>query len=557
MRACIQFNDMNDLYFTEPVHVLTADALEDVKSVIEQAERWSMTHYVVGYLNYEAAEAFSAFMAVKETDCYAKFYVFESTVLPFDKPMHQPVKFAFTETRETIEENIRAIKERIRQGDTYQVNYTTRLTAHADVDAYALYCQLTARSNGGYCAFIEDGEHAIISISPELFFKYDRDSRMITTKPMKGTLARHHDTAQDRMNFEQLRHSGKDQAENVMIVDLLRNDLSRIAEKNSVHVPALFSIETYPTVYQMTSVVEAVVEHAKSLYDMLAALFPCGSITGAPKISTMSIIESLEKRRGIYCGTIGILTSDSAIFNVPIRTIEKRGSDMVYGVGGGITIDSDPALEFEEMVMKTRILHQLAPYRDFHLIETMRLDPSGIRRASYHQQRLMRSLQHFGFVYDQTLIDALFREKGEGCYRLAVHDGYISAMKIPLSAVAQAQAVLLPMEETELDWLQHKTSHRSQYQTADGFLALYYNRDNLLTEFNIGNLVYSYNDALYTPAVLGQLPGCMQQELLAANQVTRRDLHIDELAHVDQLWMINSLREWVSVEICKQNMEMF
>ncbi|WJP98276.1 aminodeoxychorismate synthase component I [Macrococcus bovicus] len=558
MRACMQFKEFGTLYFENPLQILTAYTLDDVKSVIDVAEEWSRTHYVVGYLNYEAAGAFSPLMAVKEADCYAKFYVFNEPVAPFEKAvLEQPVKFAFTETKEMIEDHIREIKERIKLGDTYQVNYTTRLKAAADVDAYALYLKLTEMSNGGYCAFIEEGDHAIISISPELFFKYDRASRVIQTKPMKGTLARHPDPEQDRKNFEQLQSSEKDRAENVMIVDLLRNDLSRIAMRNSVQVPALFDIEAYPTVYQMTSTVEAVIKPAHTLFDVLKALFPCGSITGAPKISTMTIIDELESERGIYCGTIGILTPEQAVFNVPIRTIEKKNNQLVYGVGGGITIDSDETAEFNEMVMKTHILRQLAPYSDFNLIETMRLDPTGIRRREFHYKRLLNSLEHFNFAFDRELLQHIFSRQGTGSYRLSVYDGYISAVNRPLPARTFTQALLTPMKEVPIERLQHKTSERDHYTSADGFLSLYYNENNYLTEFNIGNLVYALDGALYTPRSEDQLPGCMQAELLADKRIKRRDLHIDELDSVDQLWMINSLREWVKVELYQQNVAKF
>ncbi|ULG74757.1 aminodeoxychorismate synthase component I [Macrococcus brunensis] len=558
MRACIQFKEFDTLYFEEPLQVLTANTLDEVKPVIDAAEKWSKANYVVGYLNYEAAKAFSPLMAVKEADCYAKFYVFSEPARPFEKSvLRQPVKFAFTETKEMIEDHIREIKERIRLGDTYQVNYTTRLKATADVDAYALYLKLTEVSNGGYCAFIEEEDHAIISISPELFFKYDRASRVIQTKPMKGTLSRHQDPLQDKRNFEQLKSSEKDQAENVMIVDLLRNDLSRIAEKNSVQVPALFDIEAYPTVYQMTSTVEAVIKKSHTLYDVLKALFPCGSITGAPKISTMNIINGLESARGIYCGTIGILTPEQAVFNVPIRTIEKKNNQLLYGVGGGMTIDSDETAEFNEMVMKTHILRQLAHYSEFNLIETMRLDATGIRRREYHFNRLLKSLTHFDFAYDSHLLQRIFEQQGDGSLRIAAYDGYISVTKRPLPTKIIDKALLTPMEEVSLERLQHKTSQRNHYTSADGFLSLYYNKNNYLTEFNIGNLVYSLDGTLYTPALEDQLPGSMQAELLATHQIKRRDLHLNELDSVEQFWMINSLREWVKVELCKQNVAKF
>ncbi|KIX91696.1 aminobenzoate synthetase [Staphylococcus microti] len=356
--------------FDQPHVSHVAYTLAEVGRVVTEAEKLqSEGYYVALYLPYEVAPYYNAqFKTYTPVDgIYAACYAFESPVeieeINTVKAAEQaPMPaFNFAETKETITENVRTIQREIVDGWTYQVNYTTRLEARATAPIHVLYDALTQQANGNYTALLETDELKVASISPELFFQvgsFADAGRTVMSKPMKGTMPRGVTHAEDQANYKALQQSAKDRAENIMIVDLLRNDIARIARQGTVRVGPLCAIETYPTVYQMTTMVLGTITRQTTLNDLLGALFPCGSITGAPKVHTMSIIHRLEPTpRHCYCGTIGLLRPEgNAVFNVPIRTVQQFGERFVYGVGAGITIDSDPEQEYIEFHDKTRIL---------------------------------------------------------------------------------------------------------------------------------------------------------------------------------------------------------
>lgn len=357
--------------FTNSIEQRLAYQLQDVGDVVNFAEtKQKMGYYVALYLSYEAASYFNPEMAtvsISECNLYAAAYVFESydmTEPPKYEGHSQRCNFQFQLSHTTMMDHIKSVQQAIIEGNTYQVNYTTRLIDDIHYPIAALYEILLKGNNGFYSALIDTSELKVASISPELFFQrgpFKDDEDVIVSKPMKGTIARGRTHEEDRRNLETLRHSAKDKAENVMIVDLLRNDIGRIAQSGSVHVYQLFNIEAYTTVYQMTTMVTGKVNHTMSLVNVLKALFPCGSITGAPKLNTMKYIKALEQTpRYIYCGSIGLLLPNGkSIFNVPIRTIQYINDKAVYGVGAGITIDSNPELEIQEFKDKTCILERL------------------------------------------------------------------------------------------------------------------------------------------------------------------------------------------------------
>lgn len=355
--------------FDQPVYYQLAHTLSDVGNVVDCAETYQKEgYYVALYLPYEAASFYNDnFETYEPADgLYAAFYA-------FDQPVTEAVSvegayemtiptFTCTNTQEEIKQHIRTIHKEITEGWTYQVNYTTRFESHQVVPISRLYAYLTQKGNGHYTVLMDTEVLQIASISPELFFQvgqFDTDQqRTIVSKPMKGTMPRGKTKAEDDHHFNMLKQSAKDQAENVMIVDLLRNDIARIAQTGTVKVDHLFNIETYDTVFQMTTMVSGKIDKTISYNQLFTALFPCGSITGAPKINTMRIIHRLENTpRHSYCGTIGLLhPNGNAVFNVPIRTLQQINDKMVYGVGAGITIDSDPQAEYEEFLTKTKIL---------------------------------------------------------------------------------------------------------------------------------------------------------------------------------------------------------
>lgn len=360
------------LRFDQYISKSIAYSLEEVGEVIQFAEeQQTKGHYVALYLTYESAPFFNNQLETYhliEKEVYAAAYAFNQPLNSDNNKdniqYHSVHHFQFQESDEQMRRKIIKIQEAITEGDTYQVNYTTRLSSKVHYPISMLYTYLTHNNNGGYTALLDTEEVKVASISPELFFQkgtFNDKANVIVSKPMKGTMPRGKTSVEDQLNYEKLMYSHKDRAENVMIVDLLRNDMSRISKTGTIEVYKLFFIETYQTVYQMTSMVTGQLEDAISLHSILTAMFPCGSITGAPKQSTMTYIKHLETSpRYIYCDTIGLLLpDDKMIFNIPIRTVEYRNNMALYGVGAGITIDSVPLNEIQEFRDKTKILEEL------------------------------------------------------------------------------------------------------------------------------------------------------------------------------------------------------
>ncbi|EOD7583861.1 TPA: chorismate-binding protein [Staphylococcus aureus] len=352
-----------------------ATKLADVGEVIHFAQaQQRQGRYVSLYLSYEAAKYFNHVMcthSLAKDDIYAVAYSFEKAESINSTYEHQTSyvskhHFSFVESSEVMMTNIKRVQQAIVEGETYQVNYTARLTDNIYYPISTLYERLTQFSNGNYTALLQTDEIQVSSISPELFFQkgqFNNVDNVIISKPMKGTMPRGKTEAEDQQYYKTLQTSSKDRAENVMIVDLLRNDIGRISQSGSIKVYKLFFIEAYKTVFQMTSMVSGTLKTNTDLTQILTSLFPCGSITGAPKLNTMKYIKQFESSpRGIYCGAIGLLLpteDDKMIFNIPIRTIEYKYGQAIYGVGAGITIDSKPKDEVNEFYAKTKILEML------------------------------------------------------------------------------------------------------------------------------------------------------------------------------------------------------
>lgn len=357
--------------FKECLSKKIAYQMQNVGEVIRFAElHQSKGKYVALYLPYEAASYFNNQLATitpKGIFVYAAAYVFESVHDDLNEQAvayQRKYNFKFQYRHARMIDHIKQVQKAIVEGNTYQVNYTTRLSDDVKGPISELYHVLQGGNHGHYSALIDTKEVQIASLSPELFFQFGpfkNQSNIVLSKPMKGTIARGETESEDKAHFEKLKNSTKDRAENVMIVDLLRNDISRVANNGTVKVYQPFHIERYQTVYQMTSMVTGQLANHVSLAQVLEAIFPCGSITGAPKVNTMKYIKQLEQTpRNGYCGTIGLLLPDGkAIFNVPIRTIQYINGKAVYGVGAGITIDSNPESEVQEFIDKTKILERL------------------------------------------------------------------------------------------------------------------------------------------------------------------------------------------------------
>ncbi len=350
---------IDTLAFEAPLETITADHLGEVINVLDFAERHSRAgSYVLVMISYEAAPAFDSALSVHESNgfplAYAAVYAGPSEAAEtFSKVSSNPWTPAVS--KHEYHGSVARIRELITAGDTYQVNYSFPLTSTFSGNSLAWYRQLRP---GKHSAYVDLGRYKVLSLSPELFF--ERRGDHVTTRPMKGTVQRGRTEVEDEELARWLQTSAKNRAENVMIVDLLRNDLGKVSVPGSVHVSSLFDLERFETVWQMTSTVEAALRSGTGLAELMGALFPCGSVTGAPKIRTMQIIRELERfSRGAYTGTIGLLRpGGDCTFNVAIRTVvlDSETGVATCSVGGGITIDSTAADEYQECLVKSRFL---------------------------------------------------------------------------------------------------------------------------------------------------------------------------------------------------------
>ncbi|SFM39614.1 para-aminobenzoate synthetase / 4-amino-4-deoxychorismate lyase [Gracilibacillus orientalis] len=565
----LQFNFQHTVrQFTNPIKVWNTNSMNEIPIIFEELEQFlDNGYYIAGFVSYEAAPAFDPSYHVHEHNKLPLIWL-AAYEKPADNTNHLEdldyhlSDWKHTTSYEDYQVNIEHIKKAIEDGNTYQVNYTTRLEAHFTGNPYAFYQQLVKNQAASYCAYLDIGSNQILSASPELFFKV-KDGKIIT-KPMKGTMKRGRTYEEDLQFKQELRHSAKDQAENVMIVDLLRNDMGQIAKPGTVQVKSLFDIETYPTVHQMTSTIEASLEKMK-VYDWFKALFPCGSITGAPKVETMKYIAELEDSpRGVYCGAIGWISPErEATFNVPIRTVNVNGNNAIYGTGGGITWDSTSFNEYHELNQKAEILHQKR--KVVSLLESMKLDNGYYPLMSYHLQRLKHSSQYFGYPFHEERVkEKLFMladQYQDGCYkvRLLYHPSShielelqpVKKLKEPIQTVIASK----PIDKRDI-YLYHKTTNRELYQKLDQnkpshvLSSLLWNKEGHITEFTIGNVVVEKEDRFFTPPVLdGLLPGTYREQLIEEKVLIEKSIPLSVLGEYDQIWFINSVRGWVKVQL--------
>lgn len=547
--------------FGEPETVFSATSIDEVRGVIAAAQDAAARgHYAAGYVSYEAAPAFDAALQVRPGARMplAWFGIFSgcSSRAPSHDEFAAAVDWSLPDRARYIAA-VKRIREEIAAGRTYQVNLTSPLTAQFEGDDLAFYETLRRAQGTGYHAYLDIGGFAILSASPELFF--ERRGNAIRTRPMKGTHARGRFTGEDEEAARRLASSEKDRAENLMIVDLLRNDLGRIAETGSVRVTSLYDVERYHTVHQMTSVIEAELASSVTPLDVFDALFPCGSVTGAPKISTMQLITELEDApREVYCGAIGVIEPNGDVtFNVPIRTvwIDKPGRRAVYGTGAGITYDSDPAVEFDEIVTKSAVLTEAWP--DFELIETLRMQDAELLRVDGHVARVLDSARYFGIPSDEAEIrSALAETLGPGLLRVRLlvnQRGRVRAETLSFDDADPARITIAaaPVQSSDR-FLFHKTTHRRVYEElrGDNWDVLLWNEREELTEFTRGNIVVELDGELLTPPIeCGLLAGVFRGELLDNQVICEAVVRVDDLERATRVWLINSLREWVVVDV--------
>lgn len=563
------------LKFSAPRETVVATRVEEVLPALRRIEAAAAAGvWAAGFVAYEAAPAFDPALTVRADGAFPLLwfglYSGAETVEPPAPPDPAPAVFAPDWQPSVSAGDYRAALERIRthirRGDTYQVNYTLRLQALFEGDPWAAFVRLAAAQEAPYAAWVDAGDWVLASSSPELFFRLEGTD--IESKPMKGTAARGLTLEQDRAQAGALQNSEKERAENVMIVDMVRNDLGRIARQGSVHVPRLFEAERYPTVWQLTSTVAA--QTTAGLTEVFSALFPPASITGAPKVETMRLIAGLETSpRRVYTGTVGFAAPGRRMqFNVAIRTIlvDRRSGRAEYGVGSGIVWDSDPDREWAECRTKARVLTALRP--PFQLLETLRWSPGeGFALMERHLRRLADSAEYFGFRAEVgALREALDRAAAAfpaepRRVRLLVdragHASVESAGLAPLTADGQRPRVAVaarPVDPGDV-FLYHKTTHRRVYEEAraarpDCADVLLVNTRGEVTESTMANLAVLLDRRWVTPpADCGLLPGVERAERLARGELAECILSVADLRRAERVCLMNSVRGMWEVEV--------
>lgn len=550
--------------------IIRAETLDQVIPAMAEVETAAARgKHAAGFVSYEAASGFNPHLATCERadlpllwfGIYRERneYRADSAGSPAEECTVTPPELAITAAEYLS--RVTAIRQAIARGETYQVNFTARQRFRVEGAPFVLYRRMCRNQRAPYCAWIDIGTHRILSASPELFFSLE--GTRLTMKPMKGTAARLPRSDTDPGQRETLAASPKERAENLMIVDLVRNDLGAIAETGTVQVPDLFQVETYPTVHQMTSTVTATIRPETGLTDIFRALFPCGSVTGAPKRRTMEIIrEQEDSPRGVYCGAIGYISPGrEAVFSVAIRTavIETASGQGEMGVGSGITWDSDPESELRECLAKGAFMVRDA--NDFSLIESLRLEGGEYLLLNRHLQRLESSAVYFGFCFDKDAVVQCLRDhaaKHNGCRKvrlLLAADGNLSAESQPLAAAdpgGELPSVAVSSLRTNSadPFLYHKTTRRGRYDEEirrhpGCYDVIFLNERGQLTEGSYNTIVISRSGELLTPALeCGLLPGVMREELLEVGAIHEAVLTVDDLRGADRLWLVNSVRGW-------------
>ncbi|MDH7973956.1 aminodeoxychorismate synthase component I [Sphingomonas sp. AR_OL41] len=540
--------------YRAPLRVIVAETPTEVPAALTalRTARGEGLH-AAGYLAYEAGAALQPRAPILPGEgpvlWFGIFDRFEE-IAPDDVPALLPDPagvWAGTPRpeidRATYDSRLARVQALIEAGDIYQANLTYRATVAMAGDPLALYARLRAASHAGYGAIVATGAHTFLSLSPELFFALESDT--LTCRPMKGTAPRGATPELDRALAAALAGDAKQRAENLMIVDLMRNDLSRVAAPGSVAVPDLFAVETYPTVLQMTSTVTATLAPDKDAIDVLTALFPCGSITGAPKSRAMEVIAEVEAtRRGLYTGSIGrIDTNGDAMFNVAIRTLAIAGDSATLGLGSGIVADSTAGDEWAECAAKGAFV--TAGQRRFDLIETMAFDPeAGIPRLERHLARMKASADALGFTFDRhdtrnELQAATFRLRSARRIRLVLSTSGAVAIEVaplPAPPPGPVAVAIVPLPVAPRDFrLRHKTSDRAFYDTAritsGAFEAVFIDPQGFLTEGSFTSLFVARDGVLLTPPLVrGLLPGVLRAELVDTGQAVEAALTPADLA---------------------------
>ncbi len=607
-QVCFLFDDQRaaahvaaSVLFERPARRITAFRGGDVTEALEQVDvERARGRHVCGYMAYEAGAFASPPREAPASDgaTLADFYSFDERVSMTSAAVAEWLSrecgaasravvhgLSWTETRDTYRSKIAAIQSHIERGDTYQVNFTFKCKFGLEGTALALYRQLRERQRVEYGAYVRLGDREILSFSPELFVR--RQGALLTLKPMKGTAPRGESKEEDDRIAAHLKVDAKTLSENVMIVDLVRSDLGRVAQIGSVHVEDLFDVETFETVHQMVSTVHGTVDDDLTLLDVMSAVFPCGSVTGAPKRRTMEIIDGLESEpRGVYTGALGrVEPGGDFSFSVPIRTLVVRGGRGEMGVGSGIVHESEPDAELDECFLKARFLTR--SNETLRLIETLRYDAARRELVDIdaHLRRMEASAAAFNFAFDRArVLDALGSALGKnaphpgsgrihgegGGWRgdskvrvLLSIDGDVEVSVEPIASLETpfGSKPLLTLSPEVIDsascFRRHKTTARELYDSAyatcvdaGGYDVLFLNERGELAEASRHNIFVEKGGVFLTPPVeAGALPGIERQRVLddPRFKASEATLSMADVCAADRIWLSNAVRGLVEV----------
>lgn len=539
----------DNMAFKKPKETICAFNKTEFKKALEKIEQLSKTHYLLGYIRYEAKDIFLnkkicsklPLLYFEAFDCF-KPYTPKKMNNVF---VHTTPCISFDEYKK----DLKKIKDEISEGNTYEVNYTYDFDIFADADDFAIYEYLLEEQKTPYNTFVKNEYETLLSFSPELFFKIEGNK--ILTKPMKGTVKRGETNGEDEKLIRFLKNDTKNRAENVMIVDLLRNDLSKIAKTGTVKVSKLFEIETHKTLHQMTSEITAEIKDNTSLYEIFEAIFPCGSITGAPKISTMEIIDKIEHgKRNIYCGAIGFLSPEKTVFSVPIRILQKTNEQHTYKyrVGGAIVWDSEIKDEWEETITKMSFLNQTQ--NDLKIIETIKSENNKFVYAKAHFERMEKSAKALGFEFPDEI--KKISPTKDGMVRILLSKN--GEFEIQHKEITEDKTNLIEISDTAVysknPFLFHKTDHRPWYyvsfekiKSGKIYDEVFFNEKGELTEGARTNIVLQINGEYFTPPLkCGLLNGIMRKKMIEEKKINERILYKKDFETAQKILCINSVR---------------
>ncbi len=550
---------IKSLYFYDPVDVIQINKKKDVGRFFSQLEKAKNKYFPAGYFSYELGGLFEETVPAKKSPLpYACMGIFRKKALKGRFRVPEPdegycadnIKMNVSAGR--YKKDILAIKKLIEEGQIYQVNYTSKLNFDFHGSPYSLYRALRYRQKASYNMLFRAGEDFIASISPELFFL--REGSEITVKPMKGTIKRSSDSVKDRELESLLAGDEKNRSENLMIVDLMRNDLSRISEKGSVKVKRLFEVEKYPTLYQMTSTIGSTLRKNVSLQMLFRSLFPSGSVTGAPKIRAMQVIDEKEDEpRGVYTGALGyFLPEGHSLFNVAIRTLRVKGRKGSMGVGGGIVYDSDPEKEYREANLKGKFLTG-APAGGFDLVESI-LFRGELPPLGPHLERMACSAGFFKFKFNRQKAKSLlegYLPRDSLCRLrfICSADGRMGIKEVPFK---EPRKIKLAISEKKTDpfntFLYHKTTCRPIYRSElakareRGFYdTLFFNINDYLCEGARTNVYIKIKGELLTPPLsCGLLNGTVRKKLIKQGKAVEKKIGPKELKAASGVYVSNA-----------------